>query len=55
MRTIQSELVKTAEVGFLAISLIVLALVYVAPTPEPELNQSTSRPESGQIQGIWNR
>ncbi|HEY9618016.1 MAG TPA: hypothetical protein V6C64_14315 [Microcoleaceae cyanobacterium] len=55
MRTIHSELVKTAEVGFLALSLIVLALVYVAPTPESASSQSTSKAETTQLNGFWHQ
>ncbi|WP_432808669.1 hypothetical protein [Pantanalinema sp. GBBB05] len=55
MRTIQSELVKTVEVGFLALSLIVLALVYVAPTSEATTNHSPSSSETSQFQGFWNQ
>lgn len=53
MRTIQSELVKTVEVGVLALSLIVLALIYVAPTSESVINPSTSNSETTQLRGIW--
>lgn len=54
MRTIQSELVKTAEVGFLALSLIVLGLVYVAPTPESATNPAHPSSETNPLNSIWN-